>query len=145
MDWEPSEGDTEPESPPGSDESLRHEQEYGRRRTEYLRLALPPEMSRGSDHPLVRLARQLEGLLMDLAVTPGERSDRVRWARMAQRRVEQIKLGLEEVLEEGAVEEAPVRHPGIPLGDGSYRDTMLGIGRKLAEQGDNGNGAQSEA
>lgn len=102
MDWEPGEGVSLAD--PGADpaiatESYERELEFGRLRSEYMRLALPPELRRAGDHPLVRLAGQLQDLVEDVALAPGDRDERLRWVRMAKRRLDQVKLNLEEVEE----------------------------------------------
>ena len=120
VDWEPGEGVSLAE--PGADpaiaaEAYEREQEYGRKRAEYMALTLPPELRRAADHPLVRLAEQLEELVEDIVGPWGDRDGRARWSRMALRRVEQLRLNLEEVAEamtgEDALEQFKRQHPGV--------------------------------
>lgn len=115
MDWEPGEGVSL--AAPGADpaiatEAYEREQEYGRRRTEYLQLALPEELRRRADHPAMRLVQQLEELVEDI-VAPEPGADRAALAargRMARRRHQQLGLDLEEI-----IERLPPVHPGMPI------------------------------
>ncbi|MFI2202648.1 helix-turn-helix domain-containing protein [Streptomyces sp. NPDC020192] len=120
MDWEPGEGVSLAE--PGADpamarEAYEREQEYDRRRAEYMTLALPQGLRRTADHPLVRLTQQLEGLVEDIVGPRGDRDDRARWSRMALRRVEQLRLNLEEVGEAlthgDGLDEVKRQYPGM--------------------------------
>lgn len=120
MDWRPGEGVGLAE--PGADpaiaaEAYEREQEYGRRLTEYMSLALPDELRRVAVNPLLQLVRQFEGIVADIVGPTGDRDDRARWARMALRRIEQIKLNLEEVTEVLTVgdglEELKRQNPGL--------------------------------
>lgn len=120
MDWGPGEGVNLAE--PGADPAIaagayEREQEFGRLRTEYMQLALPPELRRTGDNPLVRLVKQLEDLVEDVVGPRGTREDRARWARMAVRRIEQVKLNLEEVTEVMAsgdgLEDLKRQYPGL--------------------------------
>lgn len=115
MDWQPGEDVNLAE--PGADpaipvEALEREEEFGRLRSEYMRLSLPRELRRTENHPLVQLMQQLEELTLDIVGAPGGKTERIRWARMAQRRIQQLKLNLEElteVLENGDGAEELVR------------------------------------
>ncbi|MFJ2737658.1 MULTISPECIES: helix-turn-helix domain-containing protein [unclassified Streptomyces] len=121
MEWEPGEGTNW--ATPGADPAIaaaaqEREQEYGRRRDEYMALALPPEMRRTAESPSVRLARQLTELVEDLAsAESGGEAARVR---MAQRRYQQLGIELEE-LEERFVPR-PIVHPGV--GFEQFRDRL---------------------
>ncbi len=120
MDWEPGEG-VNPTAP-GADpaiaaEAVEREQEFGRRQEEYAALTLPAGLRRAAGNPLYQLARQLEDLTGDIVGPVGDRADRARWARMALRRVEQLRINLEEVSEVlsygDGLEELKFRHPGL--------------------------------
>lgn len=107
MDWEPGEGVNLAE--PGADpaiapEAYEREREYEQRRADYMAQALPVELRRAAANPLVQLVHQFEGIVTDVVGPGGTREERARWARMALRRVEQIKLSLEEVAEALATE-----------------------------------------
>ncbi|MFJ4672993.1 helix-turn-helix domain-containing protein [Kitasatospora purpeofusca] len=86
-------------------------------RADYIRLSLPRELRRAEDSSLVRLGGQLEHLLVDVVASPGDRSERLRWVRMAQRRLGQIKLDLEEVEEVLStgddLDDLKRQHPGL--------------------------------
>lgn len=131
MDWEPGEGVNVAE--PGVDPAIaaaayEREQEYGRRRAEYLQLALPGELRRRADHPAVRLAHQLEELVTDIvAPEPGvDRTTLAARGRMARRRHQQLALNLEEI-----VEQLPPVHPGVPVRDDSLSESQV---RELGEE-----------
>lgn len=120
LDWEPGEGVSLAE--PGADpaiaaEAYEREQEFGRRQEQYSALALPVGLRRAAHNPFLRLVQQLEDLAGDIVGPRGDREDRARWARMALRRVEQIKLNLEEIAEVMAagdgLEELKRQYPGM--------------------------------
>ncbi|MGW3193697.1 helix-turn-helix domain-containing protein [Streptomyces sp. NPDC001118] len=120
VDWWPGDGVSVAE--PGADpaiaaEAYEREQEYDRKREEYVALALPPGLRRSANNPLVRITQQLEELVEDIVGPRGDRDDRARWSRMALRRVEQIRLNLEEVAEamagEDALEQFKRQNPGV--------------------------------
>lgn len=115
MDWKPGEGTNlaSPSADPTIEtEAYEREQEYGRRRIEYMALALPAELQRSADQPSVRLARELAELVEDLAAPDAGAGSSTEAAhvRTALRRYQQLGLELDELQERHAPR--PGVHPG---------------------------------
>lgn len=101
FDWE--EGDALRMGGPGADpaafaDAYARGQEFERLMSDYRRFALPRELHLG-EGMLVGLVRGLENLIEGVVGPRGTREDRAARARVALRRLEQIKLSLEEVNE----------------------------------------------
>ncbi|MFF2077086.1 helix-turn-helix domain-containing protein [Kitasatospora sp. NPDC058162] len=132
MDWEPGGGASlgDPSADPAmAKAAFERDLEFSRQRTEYMRLSLPPEIRQADDHPLVHVATQLRDFVEDVAVAPGDRDDRLRWIRMAKRRVDTINSSLEEVaevLETGdGLDELKAQFPGLVSHVAVQRDEAL--------------------